>query len=103
MIYSVPTRDNTYRYFEGPGEFPPTGAFRKPRGSPIAGLFPPQRFLPLLPSGCVEVGAGPEGRGVLAAVPQGFFEGLPAPVKDLGRGLAWTLLGWGLKTLWKKL
>lgn len=100
MIYSVAKPDYTYRYFEGPGTFPPTGVFRAPRGNPINDLFPPRRFLPILPAGSVEIGEGPEARGVLAVLPTGVIEGLPDPVKKLGGKLAWVGVGWLAKKWW---
>ena len=100
MIYSVARPDLTYRYFEGPGTFPPVGAFRKPRGRPINDLFPPRRFLPILPAGSVENGGGPEPRGILAVLPTGVIEGLPEPVKTVGKKLIYAGIGWALKSWW---
>lgn len=100
MIYSVAKPDLQYRYFEGPGTFPPVGAFRSPRGKPINDLFPPRRFLPILPANCVETGSGPEARGIMAVLPTGLIEGLPDDVKKVGKKLMWTAAGWALKTWW---
>ena len=88
MIYSVQKPDKTFAYYEGDGTFPPIGQFRRPRGEPIHGLFPPSQYLPLLPSGTRAVGEGIEARGILSVMPMGLVEGLPEPVKRWAPPLA---------------
>jgi hypothetical protein len=101
VIYSVHS-SGSYRYFEGPGEFPPTGQFRTPRGKPINGLFPPNQYLPLLPSGVTEVGQGAEARGILAVFPEGVLEGLPDAVKTWAPPVMVGLFaGWLSRRFWK--
>jgi hypothetical protein len=73
-IYSVPMRDG-YRYVAAMGDFPPTGRYRQPHGSPIKGFWPPEAFAAPLRGGTV-VGEGSEARGMIA-VP-------PAPAGALG-------------------
>lgn len=101
MIYSVST-GNQFTMYEAPGEFPPTGQFRKPRGQPIQGLFPPSQYLPLVPGGSVVLGTGPSAQGVLAVMPTGLIEGLPEPVKRWGVGALLVGVGWWLRSLWRK-
>lgn len=102
MIFSVQTPDYRFRYFEAPGSTPETGSFRAPRGQAINGVFPPQQFLPILPAGAVEVGSGDNAQGIIAALPKGVLEGLPEPVKAVGKFAAWTALGWFLRSLWRR-
>lgn len=98
MIYSVEKPDHSFTYYEGAGTFPPIGAFRAPRGTPINGLFPPSQYLPVLPSGTRMVGEGAEARGVVAVPPAGALEGVPESVKRWAPPL---LLGIILGRLWK--
>lgn len=82
MIYSVEKPDHSgFAYYQGEGTFPPIGQFRKPRGTPIHGLFPPSQYLPVLPAGVQLVGEGQEARGIVSVMPAGVLEGLPEPVK----------------------
>ncbi len=99
MIYSVPKPDwSGYTYYEGPGSFPPVGEWRKPRGSPINGMWPSTAFLPILPSGATKTGEeGTQAQGIIAVLPQGILEGLPEPVKAAGKSALWFGAGWMLK------
>lgn len=103
MIYSIQKPDFSYQYFDGQGDFPPTGQFRRPRGQPINGLFPPAQYLPTLPSGTVPVGEGKEARGVVAVHPTSMMAGLPEPVKRwappvlLGVLIGYLVRGWRKK------
>ena len=99
MIYSVEKPDHSgFKYYEGNGAFPPIGAFRTPRGTPINGLFPPAQYLPLLPSGVKPAGEGKEARGIVSVLPAGVLEGLPEPVKRWGPPL---IVGVILGRLWQ--
>ena len=103
MLYSVETPDHRFRYYEGPGTFPPSGAYRTPRGNPINGLFPPNQFLPLLPGGSKVVGDGEDARGILCVMPTGLFGEVPEPVKKWGPPLALGVFaGWLTRKWWRK-
>lgn len=103
MIYSVekPAHDG-YKYYEGEGTFPPIGGFRKPRGEPIHGLFPPSQYLPVLPSGARFVGEGDEAKGVVSVMPAGLMGEVPESVKRWAPPLIVGIILGRIWNVWRK-
>lgn len=95
MIYSVANPDYSYTYYEGPGAFSPTGMYRKPRGKPTKGLFPPEQCLPVLPLDAVRMGTGNQPRGTLAVRSSSALGELSPAVRHFGvGGMIGFFVGW---------
>lgn len=87
MIYSVWNYGSQrYDYFEGPGEVPPYGWFRRP--TPGA-LRQPEEIAARLPQGAVYTGSGSLARGVIATdLPGVGTADTSRPGSGAGAGLA---------------
>lgn len=79
-FYSVFNQDSAaYEYFRGDGPLWGERAPKRLMGDGRHGL-PPESCLPRLPPGAIQVGAGPDARGIVATSFSGFGDaGAPPP------------------------
>ncbi len=104
MVYSVPGK-NEYTYLSGSGSFPASGRYRKPHGSPTAGMWTCEQFSATLPPGAHVIGKGQLPKGMIAdpvSTLSGMLGSIPEPVKRFTVDVAAALVAkWAINRIWK--